>query len=108
MKRFLAVCIALCLAMALFAVPVFAEGAAEPTGSGNTFFANGTSITITAAAPQDGQEADIDGLTKGEAAYISWVSGGVTKYVGVSADANVYGAATAGRKRCRCPAQASP
>ena len=91
MKRFLAVCIALCLAMALFAVPVFAEGAAEPTGSGNTFFANGTSITITAAAPQDGQEADIDGLTKGKAAYISWVSGGVTKYVGVSADANVYG-----------------
>lgn len=91
MKRFLAVCIALCLAMALFAVPVFAEGAAEPTGSGNTFFANGTSITITAAAPQDGQEADIDGLTKGKAAYISWVSGGVTKYVGVSAQANVYG-----------------
>lgn len=91
MKRFLAVCIALCLAMALFAVPVFAEGAAEPTGSGDTFFANGTSITITAAAPQDGQEADIDGLTKGEDAYISWVSGGVTKYVGVSANATVYG-----------------
>lgn len=91
MKRFLAVCIALCLAMALFAVPVFAEGAAEPTGSGDTFFANGTSITITAAAPQDGQEADIDGLTKDEDAYISWVSGGVTKYVGVSANATVYG-----------------
>lgn len=51
MKRFLAVCIALCLAMALFAVPVFAEGAAEPTGSGDTFFANGTPIKITAAAP---------------------------------------------------------
>ena len=91
MKRFLAVCLALCLAMALFAVPVFAEGADEPTGSGDTFFANGTPITITAAAPQGGQEADIDGLTKGEAAYISWVSGGVTKYVGVSAQANVYG-----------------
>ena len=92
MKRFLAVCIALCLAMALFAVPVFAEGAAEPTGSGDTFFANGTSIKITAAAPQDGQKTDIDGLTAvGEAAYISWESGGVTKYVGVSADANVYG-----------------
>lgn len=71
MKRFLAVCIALCLAMALFAVPVFAEGAAEPTGSGDTFFANGTSIKITAAAPQGGQKADIDGLTEGEAAYIS-------------------------------------
>lgn len=91
MKRFLAVCIALCLAMALFAVPVFAEGAAEPTGSGDTFFANGTSIKITAAAPQGGQKADIDGLTEGEAAYISWVSGGVTKYVGVSARATVYG-----------------
>ena len=91
MKRFLAVCIALCLAMALFAVPVFAEGAAEPTGSGDTFFANGTPITITATAPQGGQETTIDGLTEGEGAYISWVSGGVTKYVGVSANATVYG-----------------
>lgn len=90
MKRFLAVCIALCLAMALFAVPVFAEGAAEPTGSGDTFFANGTPITITAAAPQGGQETDI-GLTKGKDAYISWRSGDVTKYVGVSANATVYG-----------------
>lgn len=90
MKRFLAVCIALCLAMALFAVPVFAEGAAEPTGSGDTFFANGTPITITAAAPQGGQETDI-GLTKGKDAYISWVSGDVTKYVGVSTKATVYG-----------------
>ena len=92
MKRFLAVCIALCLAMALFAVPVFAEGADEPTGSGDTFFANGTPITITAAAPQGGQETTIDGLTAvGKDAYISWVSGDVTKYVGVSAQANVYG-----------------
>ena len=92
MKRFLAVCIALCLAMALFAVPVFAEGAAEPTGSGDTFFANGTPIKITAAAPQDGQVTAIDGLTAvGKDAYISWVSGGVTKYVGVSAQATVYG-----------------
>ena len=91
MKRFLAVCIALCLAMALFAVPVFAEGAAEPTGSGDTFFANGTPIKITSAAPPDGQKAAIDGLNAGEGAYISWVSGGVTKYVGVSANATVYG-----------------
>lgn len=92
MKRFLAVCIALCLAMALFAVPVFAEGAAEPTGSGDTFFANGTPIFITAAAPQDGQVTAINGLTAvGEDAYISWVSGGVIKYVGVSANATVYG-----------------
>ena len=91
MKRFLAVCLALCLSMALFAVPVFAEGAAEPTGSGDTFFANGTPITITATAPQGGQETTIDGLNEGEGAYISWVSGGVTKYVGVSAQATVYG-----------------
>lgn len=91
MKRFLAVYLALCLAMALFAVPVFAEGAAEPTGSGDTFFANGTPITITATAPQDGERTTIDGLTEGEGAYISWVSGGVTKYVGVSAQATVYG-----------------
>lgn len=91
MKRFLAVCIALCLAMALFAVPVFAEGAAEPTGSGDTFFANGTPITITAAAPQGGQETTLGDLNEGEDAYISWVSGGVTKYVGVSAKATVYG-----------------
>lgn len=91
MKRFLAVCLALCLAMALFAVPVFAEGAAEPTGSGDTFFANGTPITITAAAPQGGQVTAIDGLNAGTGAYISWVSGGVTKYVGVSAQATVYG-----------------
>lgn len=91
MKRFLAVCIALCLAMALFAVPVFAEGAAEPTGSGDTFFANGTPITITAAAPQGGQETTLGDLNEGEDAYISWVSGGVTKYVGVSEQTNVYG-----------------
>ena len=91
MKRFLAVCIALCLAMALFAVPVFAEGADEPTGSSDTFFANGTPITITAAAPPGGQVTAIDGLNAGEGAYISWVSGGVTKYVGVSAQATVYG-----------------
>lgn len=91
MKRFLAVCIALCLAMALFAVPVFAEGAAEPTGSGDTFFANGTPIKITAAAPQGGQKTTIAGLTEGTGAYISWESGDVIKYVRVSADATVYG-----------------
>lgn len=91
MKKFLAICLSLCLAAALFAVPVLAEGAAEPTGSGNTFFANGTPITISAEAPQGGQEAEISGLTTGKDAYISWVSGGVTKYVGVSAAATVYG-----------------
>lgn len=104
MKRFLAVCIALCLAMALFAVPVFAEGAAEPTGSGDTFFANGTSIKITAAAPQGGQKAAIDGLTtEGKDAYISWVSGDVTKYVGVTAQTNVYGGSDGRREAVSVP-----
>lgn len=103
MKRFLAVCIALCLAMALFAVPVFAEGAAEPTGSGDTFFANGTPITITAAAPQGGQETTIGDLTKDTDAYISWVSGGVTKYVGVSAQATVYGGSDGRREAVSVP-----
>lgn len=103
MKRFLAVYLALCLAMALFAVPVFAEGAAEPTGSGDTFFANGTPITITAAAPQGGQETTLGDLNEGEDAYISWESGGVTKYVGVSADANVYGGKDGRREAVSVP-----
>lgn len=92
MKRFLAVCIALCLAMALFAVPVFAEGAAEPTGSGDTFFANGTPITIQASEPSEGTQVTLSDFTeKGTAAFIVWEDSGQTKYVGVSADANVYG-----------------
>lgn len=92
MKRFLAVCIALCLAMALFAVPVFAEGAAEPTGSGDTFFANGTPITIQASEPSEGTQVTLSDFTeKGTAAFIVWEDSGQTKYVGVSANATVYG-----------------
>ena len=92
MKRFLAVCIALCLAMALFAVPVFAEGAAEPKGSGDTFFANGTPITIQASAPSEGTPVTLSDFTEGgTAAFIVWEDSDQTKYVGVSADANVYG-----------------
>lgn len=92
MKRFLAVCIALCLAMALFAVPVFAEGADEPTGSGDTFFANGMPITIQASAPSEGTPVTLSDFTEGgTAAFIVWEDSGQTKYVGVSADANVYG-----------------
>lgn len=92
MKRFLAVCLALCLSMALFAVPVFAEGADEPTGSGDTFFANGTPITIQASAPSEGTPVTLSDFTEGgTAAFIVWEDSGQTKYVGVSADANVYG-----------------
>lgn len=92
MKRFLAVCLALCLSMALFAVPVFAEGADEPTGSGDTFFANGTPITIQASAPSEGTPVTLSDFTEGgTAAFIVWEDSDQTKYVGVSAKATVYG-----------------
>lgn len=104
MKRFLAVCIALCLAMALFAVPVFAEGAAEPTGSGDTFFANGTPITIQASEPSEGTQVTLSDFTKGgTAAFIVWEDSGQTKYVGVSADANVYGGKDGRREAVSVP-----
>lgn len=75
-------------ATALAATP--ADG--TPTGQGSYFFANGTPINITATAPE-GEEATISGLTTGTAAYISWVEGGTTKYVGVPATAIVFGGA---------------
>lgn len=104
MKRFLAVCIALCLAMALFAVPVFAEGADEPTGSGDTFFANGTPITIQASAPSEGTPVTLSDFTEGgTAAFIVWEDSGQTKYVGVSADANVYGGKDGRREAVSVP-----
>ena len=48
MKRFLAVCIALCLAVALFAVPAFAEGEASVTTADElkTALANGGKIVL--------------------------------------------------------------
>lgn len=104
MKRFLAVYLALCLAMALFAVPVFAEGAAEPTGSGDTFFANGTPITIQASEPSEGTQVTLSDFTKGgTAAFIVWEDSGQTKYVGVSADANVYGGKDGRREAVSVP-----
>lgn len=104
MKRFLAVCIALCLSMALFAVPVFAEGADEPTGSGDTFFANGTPITIQASKPSEGTQVTLSDFTKGgAAAFIVWEDSGQTKYVGVSADANVYGGKDGRREAVSVP-----
>lgn len=100
----MAVCIALCLAMALFAVPVFAEGAAEPTGSGDTFFANGTPITIQASEPSEGTQVTLSDFTKGgTAAFIVWEDSGQTKYVGVSADANVYGGKDGRREAVSVP-----
>lgn len=80
---------------ALAAEPESADGA--PTANGTNFFANGTSITITADAPSDATEATLDGFTaEGTDAYISWNENGTTKYIGVGASANkayVFGGA---------------
>ena len=64
-----------------------------PTASGKNFFANGTPITITAAAPVGGTEAELDKAftATGTSAYISWDDNEITKYVGVSDKVSVYG-----------------
>ena len=79
---------------ALAAGPTSADGA--PTASGTNFFANGTPITITAAAPENGTAATFNDFTAtGESAYISWDDNGTTEYIGVDAAkyVNVFGGA---------------
>ena len=100
-KRMLS--IAMALAMMLSLLPVTALAAEPkpadraPTASGTYFFANGTPITITAAAPSDATEATFGDFTaKGTDAYISWNEDGTTKYIGVDASINkayVFGGA---------------
>lgn len=48
MKKFLAICLSLCLAVALFAVPAFAEGEASVTTADElkTALANGGKIVL--------------------------------------------------------------
>ena len=99
-KRMLSIVMALAMilsllpATALAAEPTSADG--TPTASGTCFFANGTPITITAAAPENGTAATFDDFTAtGESAYISWDDNGTTKYIGVDAAkyVNVFGGA---------------
>ncbi|OUN11564.1 S-layer homology domain-containing protein [Flavonifractor sp. An9] len=94
--------IAMALAMMLSLLPVTALAAepkpadGAPTASGTYFFANGTPITITAAAPENGTAATFNDFTAtGESAYISWDDNGTTKYIGVDAAkyVNVFGGA---------------
>ena len=98
-RKFFAVFLSLCMVMSL--VPMTALAAPEdnagtisaPTASGKNFFANGTPITITAAAPVGGTEAELDKAftATGTSAYISWDDNEITKYVGVSDKVSVYG-----------------
>ena len=90
MKKYLAMLLA--SALVLCAVPAVMAAPSAPTGTGVNFFANGTPVTITGEAPAAGTLETVSGFSAtGTAAYISWQDGGITKYVGVSADAVVFG-----------------
>ena len=100
-KKILAVFLSLCMAMSLLPVTALAaEGEGKispPTASDTNFFANGTPITISAAAPENGIDAEDDGAFEaftatGSDAFISWREGSATKYVGVSGStASIFG-----------------
>ena len=111
-KRFLSTLMALCLALSLLPTAAFAaegdeapvevqpmeeplvEKTAGPTASGTNFFANGTSITITASEPEGATKANFDNsfTAAGNNAYISWDDHhGAKKYVGVSENVTVWG-----------------
>ena len=98
-RKFFAAFLSLCMVMSLvpmtaLAVPEDNAGTiSAPTASGKNFFANGTPITITAAAPVDGTEVTFDKVftATGNSAYISWDDNGTTKYVGVGENVSVYG-----------------
>lgn len=86
---------AVCLILTLLPATALAAGDdGAPTASGVNFFANGTPITISADAPEDGTKVTFDEFTaSGQDAYISWDEDGTTKYVGVSRSlgVSVYG-----------------
>ena len=94
-KRFLATLLALAMVLSVTPFALAEDGGkvSAPTASDNNFFANGTSITITAEKPEKGEEATFDGFTaKGTDAYISWTEGSATKYVGVNGNtAYIFG-----------------
>ena len=94
-KRFLATLLALAMVLSVTPFALAEDGgeASAPTASGNNFFANGTSITITAEKPDNGEQATFAGFTAtGTDAYISWTEDDATKYVGVSGSAaSIFG-----------------
>lgn len=86
---------AVCLILTLLpATALAADDDGLPTASEKNFFANGTPITISESAPEDGTEVKFDEFrASGQDAYISWDEDGTTKYVGVSRSlsVSVYG-----------------
>ena len=116
-RRFLSTLMALCLALSLLPTAAFAaerdeapveempvevqpmeepleEEPAGPTASDTNFFANGTSITITASEPEGATKANFDNsfTAAGDDAFISWDDHhGAKKYVGVSENVTVWG-----------------
>ena len=110
-KKILAVFLSLCMAMSL--LPVTALAADEtgailpPTASGDNFFANGTSITISETAPEGGTSVTFDEKEEftatGTSAYISWDDDGTTKYVGVSENVSIYGGGDGREKAVTLP-----
>ena len=98
-RKFFAAFLSLCMVISL--VPMTALAAEDtgttsaPTASGNNFFANGTPITISATAPEDGTPVTFDAefTATGSSAYISWDDDGTTKCVGVSDAVSVWGGA---------------
>ena len=97
-KKILAVFLSLCMAMSLLPVTALAaegEGTiSSPEASGNNFFANGTPITISKTAPEDGADVKsqyAEFTATGESAYISWEDNETTQYVGVNENVSIYG-----------------
>ena len=67
-------------------------GILAPSARDNSFFANGTPITITAEIPSNATSTSLDNFTAtGNSAYISWEEDNATKYVGVNKNVSVYG-----------------
>ena len=67
-------------------------GILAPSARNNSFFANGTPITITAEIPSNATLTSLDTFTAtGNSAYIRWEENDATKYVGVSKNVSVYG-----------------
>ena len=103
-RKFFAAFLSLCMVISL--VPMTALAAEDtgttsaPTASGNNFFANGTPITISATAPEDGTPVTFDAefTATGSSAYISWDDDGTTQYVGVSNAVSVWGGADGSRR----------
>lgn len=106
-KKALAILLALSMVLTLLPTIGWATGETvipadgAPTATGVNFFANGTPITIQAAAPAGGTSVTFAGFTAVPAsgtapdAYIVWMQASATNYIGVTNDVVVFGGAQA-------------